>query len=52
MDSDMKWLALAFLFVIGVPLIGLGFEKYQIHQCRIEAIKASMEPEKIVQVCQ
>lgn len=51
MDSDMKWAALAFMFIIGIPMIGLGFDQYHKAQCRIEAIKANMEPEKITQVC-
>jgi hypothetical protein len=51
MTDDMKWISLIFIFVLGIPLVGLGIEKYQIHQCRIEAIKANMEAEKISQVC-
>ena len=51
MDTEMKWAALAFMFVIGVPMLGLGFSEYQKGQCRMEAIRAGMEPEKIVQVC-
>ena len=51
MTDDMKWMSLIFVFIIAVPLIGFGVEKYQIHQCRIEAIKAGMGPDKISQVC-
>ena len=51
MNDDMKWMSLIFIFIVGIPLVGLGIEKYQIHQCRIEAIKVGMEPEKISQVC-
>jgi hypothetical protein len=51
MNTDMKWAALAFFFVLGIPFVGLGLKEYQASQCRIEAIKASMEPEKISQVC-
>ena len=51
MNADMKWAALTFLFVIGVPMAGLALEQYQKNQCRIEAIKANMEPDKIAQVC-
>ena len=51
MDSDMKWAALAFMFIIGIPMIGLGFDQYHKSQCRIEAIKANMPADEIAKVC-
>jgi hypothetical protein len=51
MNTDMKWVALAFFFVLGVPMAGLALSEYQKSQCRIEAIRANMEPDKIAQVC-
>jgi hypothetical protein len=51
MNTDMKWAALAFFFVMGVPFAGLALSEYQKSQCRIEAIKAGMDPDKISQVC-
>ena len=51
MNTDMKWMTLAFMFIIGIPMLGLGWGEYQKGQCRTEAIRAGMEPEKIVQVC-
>jgi hypothetical protein len=51
MNTDMKFAALAFFFVLGIPFAGLGLKEYQASQCRIEAIKAGMEADKIVQVC-
>jgi hypothetical protein len=51
MNTDMKWAALAFMFIIGIPMVGLAFSEYQKGQCRTEAIRAGMEPDKIVQVC-
>lgn len=51
MNTDMKWATLAFLFIIGVPMVGLALSEYHKGQCRIEAIKAGMEPDKIAQVC-
>ena len=51
MNTDMKWFALAFMFIIGIPMLGLALKEYQPSQCRIEAIRANMEPEKIAQVC-
>jgi hypothetical protein len=51
MTDDMKWAALAFIFVLGIPMVGLALTEYQKGQCRVEAIKANMEAEKISQVC-
>ena len=51
MDTDMKWFALAFMFIIGMPMAGFTFDQYQKNQCRIEAIKAGMDTDKILQVC-
>ena len=51
MDSDMKWFMILMGMIIVLPLLGLGVEKYQINQCRIEAIKNNLEPDKIAQVC-
>jgi hypothetical protein len=47
----MKWAALAFAFIIGIPMCGMAFSEYQKGQCRVEAIRANMEPDKIAQVC-
>ena len=51
MNNDMKWAALAFFFVLGVPMAGLALSEYQKNQCRMEAIKTGMDPDKIAQVC-
>jgi hypothetical protein len=51
MNTDMKWFALAFMFIIGIPMVGFTFDQYQKNQCRIEAIKVGMDPDKIAQVC-
>jgi hypothetical protein len=51
MNTDMKWAALAFMFVIGLPMVGLALSEYQKGQCRTEAIRANWDADKIVQVC-
>jgi hypothetical protein len=51
MNTDMKWAALAFVFIIGIPMMGLAFSEYQKGQCRVEAIRANMDVDKITQVC-
>jgi hypothetical protein len=51
MDSDMKWVALVFAFVIGIPMVGLALNDYQKNTCRVEAIKASMPADDIAKVC-
>jgi hypothetical protein len=52
MNTDMKWPALAFMFILGLPLVGLALEQYNRGQCRIEAIRASMPAEQILKVCE
>ena len=52
MDTDMKWYAIAFIFVIGTPMVGMALQQYQQSQCRIEAIRASMPAEQILKVCE
>jgi len=51
MNDDMKWAALAFFFVLGIPMVGLAFSEYQKGQCRVEAIRVSMPADEIAKVC-
>jgi hypothetical protein len=51
MKTDLKWAALAFFFVLGIPFAGLALDQYQKGQCRIEAIRASMPADEIAKVC-
>ena len=51
MNNELKWVALAFMFIIGIPMAGLALEQHNRSQCRIEAIKANMDPDKIEKVC-
>ena len=51
MDTDMKWYAIVMIAIIGIPIAGLALNEYQKSQCRIEAIRANMDAEKIAQVC-
>jgi hypothetical protein len=52
MQTDMKWYAIAFMFIIGTPMVGMALQQYQQSQCRIEAIRASMPAEQILKVCE
>ena len=51
MNTDMKWAALAFMFIIGIPMAGLALEQYNRCQCRIEAIRVNMPADEITKVC-
>lgn len=51
MDTDMKWVVLLMVAFIGLPLIGMALSEYQQSQCRIEAIKAGVEADKINVAC-
>ena len=51
MNTDMKWYAIVMIVIIGTPMAGLALKEYQNSQCRIEAIRANMDVDKIAQVC-
>ena len=51
MDTDMKWVVLLCAAFIGVPLLGMGWSEHKQSQCRIEAIKAGIEADKINTAC-
>jgi hypothetical protein len=51
MGTDMKWYAIVMIVIIGTPMAGLALKEYQNSQCRIEAIRANMDVDKIAQVC-
>ena len=47
----MKWYAIVMIVIIGTPMAGMALKEYQDSQCRIEAIRAGIDVEKIAQVC-
>ena len=51
MDTDMKWFLIIMMFLIGAPLLGMGYEQHSQNQCRSEAIKAGLDADKINMVC-
>ena len=51
MDSDMKWFLIIMIVLIGAPLLGMGYEQHSQTQCRIEAIKAGVDADKINSAC-
>jgi hypothetical protein len=51
MNTEMKWAALIFMFVFGVPMAGMALHEYHKSQCRLEAIKVGWEADRINQVC-
>ena len=51
MDSDMKWVVILCMVFIGVPLLGMGYEQHSHNQCRIEAIRAGVDADKINSAC-
>lgn len=51
MNTDMKWYAIVMIAIIGIPMAGMALNEYQKSQCRIEAIHAGMDVDKIAQVC-
>lgn len=51
MNTDTKWFVILMIVFISMPLMAFALRDYRLGQCRIEAIKTNMEPEKISQVC-
>jgi len=51
MDTDMKWYAIVMIAIAAGPAAVFVNDQYQKGQCRIEAIRANMDAEKIAQVC-
>lgn len=48
---EMKWLAIMVIGLFGAMFMGLGAQQYGENQCRIEAIKAGVEADKIKTAC-
>ena len=48
---EVKWFMIAVAVIFGLMFVGMGVEQYTKSQCRIEAIKAGVEAEKISQAC-
>jgi hypothetical protein len=48
---EAKWAAIFVIVLISVPAVGVSFSEYQHNQCRIEAIKAGVEADKINTAC-
>ena len=44
-------IVIAMMVIFSILGIGMGVQNYQDKQCRIEAIKAGVEPDKISQAC-
>jgi len=51
MNTDMKWFVILMIVFISIPMMAFALRDYRLGQCRIEAIQAGMEAEKIGQVC-
>ena len=51
MNTDTKWFVILMIVFISMPLMAFALRDYRLGQCRIEAIKANMDTEKISQVC-
>ena len=48
---EVKWAMIAFAVIFGLMFVGMGVEHYTKSQCRIEAIKAGVEADKINTAC-
>ena len=50
-DMEVKWFMIAIAVIFGMMFAGMGIDQYSKSQCRIEAIKAGVEADKINQAC-
>ena len=48
---EVKWFMIGMAVIFGLMFVGLGVEQYTKSQCRIEAIKAGVEADKINLAC-
>ena len=48
---EVKWFAIAMAVIFGLMFVGMGVDQYSKSQCRIEAIKAGVEADKINLAC-
>lgn len=48
---EVKWYMIGMAIVFGTMSVGMGIEQYANNQCRIEAIKAGVEADKIKTAC-
>jgi hypothetical protein len=51
MNTDTKWFVILMIVFISLPLMAFALRDYRLGQCRVEAIQAGMDVEKIAQVC-
>lgn len=51
MDTDMKWFVILVIVFNSILLLAFALRDYRLGQCRIEAIQAGMDVDKIAQVC-
>jgi len=48
---EIKWAMIAMAVLFGSMFAAMGVEKYSESQCRIEAIKAGVEADKVKTAC-
>ena len=48
---EVKWLMIGVAVMFGAMFAAMGVEKYSQSQCRIEAIRAGVEADKINRAC-
>ena len=48
---EVKWFMIGMAVIFGLMFVGMGVDQYSKSQCRIEAIKAGVEADKINTAC-
>ena len=48
---EIKWTMISTAVIFGTMFAGMGLDHYSKNQCRVEAIKAGVEADKIKTAC-
>ena len=48
---EVKWFMIGMAVIFGLMFVGMGVDQYSKSQCRIEAIRAGVEADKINTAC-
>ena len=48
---EIKWVMIAMAVLFGGLFASMGFNSYQVNQCRIASVQAGMSADNIVKLC-
>ena len=48
---EVKWVMIAMIVLFGSVFASMGFNSYQVNQCRVVSVQAGMSADDIVKLC-